>query len=189
MTGTSLRRSSFLSRVQSMYPLVGWASTHTTIRSGFSCRASAIPFSLFVAVNALNPPALAAAASPFAKDSSESMSRIRLGMTPSKRVRAAPTGVNESCRGLAELPELHRLHELQDVALVEIGDERIHDLVRPPGNHIVAAAPTEPHLAPGKAAHRSGRIAVFGVVDDEQRDAVAFGLRPGVGERRRRAGV
>src|SRR2546421_12115225 len=103
-----------------------------------------MPCSLFVAVNALNPPALAAAASPCAKDSSESMSRIRLGMTPLKRVRAPLAGVNDSCRGLAELPALHRLHELQDVALVEMGGERIHDLGRPPGNHIVAAAPTSP---------------------------------------------
>src|SRR3954464_13485981 len=118
----SLSRSSFLRRVQIMYPLVGWASTHTTIKSGLCCCASAMPFSLLLAANVLKPPAFAAAASPRAKDPSESMRRIRLGMTPSKRLRAPLTGVNESCRGLAELPELHRLHELQDVALVEIGD-------------------------------------------------------------------
>ena len=61
-----------------MYPLVGCASTQTTIRSGLSFLASDIPCSLLVARVAANPRALIALDSPFAKPSSESMRRIRL---------------------------------------------------------------------------------------------------------------
>src|SRR5256885_11057015 len=154
-----------------------------------------MPCSLLVAMSGTRPLFAIAAARTFAKDSSESMTRIRLAMAcffclslESREYEPGAGSVNETqgitgsaerrClgRGAGLSAQLGRLHELEHVLLVEIGDELIDDLVGLPGDHIVAAAPTEPHLSIGDLPGGAGQRRLFRIVDDHQRDASAGAL-------------
>src|SRR5256885_652710 len=121
-----------------------------------------MPCSLLVAVSGTRPLFEIAAARTFAKDSSESMTRIRLVMAcffclslESREYEPGAGSVNEtqgisrtglaeaghgSCRGRTSRrgraglsAHFGRLHELEHVLLVEIGDELVDDLVGLPG--------------------------------------------------------
>ena len=68
------------------------------------------------------------------------------------------------------------LDQREDVLLVEIGDQRVDDLVIAPGSDVEAARLREPHLAVGDLPRRARKL-LFRVVDDDQRDAPPFTRR------------
>src|SRR5438045_8685450 len=86
-------------------------------------------------------------------------------MTPAAEGGAA--GPQDGCSSA----QFGRLHELEDVLLVEIGDELVDDLVGLPGDHIVATAATEPHLSIGYLPGGAGKRRFLGIADAEARDA------------------
>src|SRR5476651_204953 len=90
-----------------------------------------------------------------------------------RRTRSVNETAGDCCRaGASEASVsalLCRLNQSQDVALVEVGDERVHDLVAAPGNHVEAAGPRDEDLAVGDLPRALAQV-LFGIVGDDQGD-------------------
>src|SRR5258708_3074900 len=82
------------------------------------------------------------------------------------------------------LPRLGRPHQREHVLLVEVGDQRVDDLIVAPRGDVEPARLRQPHLAVSDAPGRALQL-LLRVVDDEQRDAPPVALRNGVGHHRR----
>src|SRR6267378_1916944 len=146
-----------------------------------------MPCSLSVASLAENPRAFIA---------SESMSRIFLDTGDPKssarqkkstgrplRVSTKRTGVPTGWEEVWSSAHLCRLHQRKHVGLVEIGDQRVHDLVVAPGGDVEAPGAREPDLAVRDATRSAGKVR-FRVVHDQERDAAPVRLRKRVGDYR-----
>src|SRR5438874_9518444 len=155
-----------------------------------------MPCSLSVASLAENPRAFIALESFCAKPASESMRRILLDTRDpetsarQKKSTGRPGGVSTKRTGVPtgweevwSSAHVGGLHEREHVRLVEIGDERIDDLVVAPGSDVEAPGAREPDLAVRDAPRRAGKVRLR-VVHDQERDAAAVGLRKVVGDHR-----